>query len=373
MFGTLLDKATGWLSSQLITTILLPVLAFGAGIGALLATDVGWSDVDDWWKSMTGLRQVLVCGGAVAALLIFGWLVEIAMPVAIRTYEGYWRGWLAPLAWLGEKVQIWRRNRLEIKVGSIPERAEWWYRSARLLPIECTESARVFTRLYREFPPAPRLPDHEDDPLLPTRLGNAMRAAERYPNDRYGLDGVFFWPRLYGLLPDPLLTSIGTARANLERMVVISSLSALFSLVAAVFALRGLPTEVWAPCLGGAVLLSLLAYKAAVSAAIGYGELIRSAFDTHRRELLTTIGSEPPTDEERTAWDTLSQVLYRGISDSDKEMDEPIQPAAGNMPTPWVSLGTHMAAGAAGLVAGGLLSTITLKRILRQHRSRRST
>ncbi|SOD79193.1 hypothetical protein SAMN06272781_6476 [Streptomyces sp. 1222.2] len=370
MFGTLLDKATGWLDRQLITTILLPVLAFGVGVAALIATNVGWSDVDHWWTSLTGLQQVFVCGGAVAALLVFGWLVEIAIPVVIRAYEGYWPRWLAPLARSGAKLQTWRRTMLEIKVGVSLPRPEWRYRGVRPLPVESAEGAREFARLHQEFPPPD---DHGIDPLLPTRLGNAMRAAERYPNDRYGVDGVFFWPRLYGLLPDALLTPIGTARVNLERMLVISSLSALFSMGAVVFAGIGLPFEVWVPCLGGAVLLSGLAYRAAVAAVMGYGELVRAAFDTHRKQLLTTLGPEPPTYEERALWHRLGRALYRRESDSDEGSDEPIQLSADHEPARWAHLGTHMAAGAAGLLAGAVLGTFTLKRNLRQHHSWRST
>ncbi|TQF01308.1 hypothetical protein E6W39_02470 [Kitasatospora acidiphila] len=336
--GTLLDKTSGWLDGPLVTTILLPVLTFGASVGALIATHIGWSDVDHWLNGLTGLRQVLVAGGALAVLLILGWFVEIAMPAVIQAYEGYWPEWLTPLARWGERRQARRRDKL---------------RALR------TDSD--FARLHREFPPLSE--DSEDDwPLLPTRLGNVMLAAECYPNDRYGVDGVFFWPRLYGLLPTALLTPLSTARANLERMLVISLLSALFFLVAVVFAGVGLPIQIWAPCLVGAALLSFLAYRAAVAEAIGYGELIRAAFDTHRRKLLAAIGPKPSTSRESNSWRTLGQVLYRGESDQTDLLH-----LGSDENQRWIKI----AAGAAGLLVGGLLAVFGLKRSPFQRWSRR--
>ncbi|MFI2352792.1 hypothetical protein ACH492_38625 [Streptomyces sp. NPDC019443] len=371
MFGTLVDKATGWLSSELITTILLPVLAFGAGLGALIATEVGWAEVDNWWKSLTGLRQVLVCGGAVTALLIASWLVEITLPLIIRAYEGYRPSWMARP---GVRFQTWRKQRLEFKLNlrKRPSGLLWRYMKREE---EIEKRNRKYARYYRTFPLV--------GSVLPTRLGNVMRAAERYPNHRYGVDGVYFWPRLYGLLPDALLTPLGAARNSIERMLVLSSLSALFAVVAAVFAFLTVPLEAWLPCVGGAILLSFLAYRAAVSAAVGYGELIRAAYDTHRRELWAKVGWETQEafDKERASWRRVSQVLYRGETDTAQPtISLPRKPQNGGTaskapqqivasePTEWPDGHSvpkrYWTVGATGLVLGGLIGALGVRRVL---------
>src|SRR6185437_12444223 len=108
---------------------------------------------------------------------------------------------------------------------------------------------------------------------------------------RYGIDAVFFWPRLYPLLPDALRDSLAAARSSMEQLLVIASLSGALAPVALVLAIvLGLPTVVWVPVAVGTPVLAVLAYRAAVAVATSYGELVRSAFDTHRLTLLTSLG-----------------------------------------------------------------------------------
>ncbi|MEU1406595.1 hypothetical protein ABZ471_30265 [Streptomyces sp. NPDC005728] len=291
MFGSLLDKSTGWLGQRLVGTLLLPSLAFWAGIGALVVTHVGWSRAADRWNALGGARQLLICAGAVAGLLVFVLLAMAVLPALVRAYEGYWllRHPFGRLGRLGVSLQRRRWQRLRLT------------------------DPRDYGRRYRCFPPEPR-------DLMPTRLGNALRAAESYASDerRYGMDAVFFWPRLYPLLPDSLRSALGAARASLEQFLVLAALSAAFVPVTAVLAMTpGLPLPIWLPTLVVGPLLSILAYRAAVSAALGYGELVRSAFDTHRRALLTALGLALPAtlEAERALWQALAQQLYRRDTD----------------------------------------------------------
>jgi hypothetical protein len=291
VFGTLLDKSTGWLDKRLITTVLLPLLAFFAGVGALIITHFGWAATTGLWQRLTGAEQAILACGAAVALVLLTQLGEVLMQPVVRAYEGYWmlRPWAAPLGRARCRAQ---RRRWDNLVLTDP---------------------RDYTRRYREFPARP-------EEVLPTRLGNAIRAAESYARDRqrYGIDAVFFWPRLYPLLPDALRDSLTAARSSMEQLLFIALLSGALVPVTFVLAvILRLPVVVWLPVVAGAPVLALLTYRSAVAVAVSYGELVRSAFDTHRLMLLTSLGYALPTclDEERQLWQAIGQLLYRRDTD----------------------------------------------------------
>jgi hypothetical protein len=170
------------------------------------------------------------------------------------------------------------------------------------------KTALAYLHGYLAFPPEPA-------PVLPTRLGNALRAAESYPGDqgRWGLDAVFWWPRLYLIMPDSARDQVDNARASLDQLVVLTMLSAAFGVLSLALSCAGLNLAVGLCCAAGALLLSRFSYLAAVTAAGVFGELVRSSYDLFRGDLLGKLGwPMPPTlPAERQLWTALTQQLYR--------------------------------------------------------------
>jgi hypothetical protein len=167
---------------------------------------------------------------------------------------------------------------------------------------------------------------------MPTRLGNVLRTAESYPGDkeRWELDAVFWWPRLYLVLPDSARSQVDDARAALDQLIVLAWLSGAFAVVALALTGAGLALPVGLGCAGGGLLLSRAAYQAAVTSAAAFGELLRACFDLYRGDVLKQLGwAMPPTlDEERELWAALGQQLYRrGVSTArDALLKAPRQP-----------------------------------------------
>jgi hypothetical protein len=268
--------------------LLLPTFAFFAGVGALVATDFGWTQTISWWQSLDTSRQVTLAIAVTAGLVLVATVLGTQVVAITRVLEGYWR-W----AWANKTI------------GAVGRR---WQRH-RLTRLAKDTSAMGYLRQYLAFAPA------EPGAVLPTRLGNTLRAAESYPGDseRWGLDAVFWWPRLYLIIPDSAREQVDEARSSVDQMVFLSVLSGVFAAIALGFGIAGLPLVVWAPCVGGAVALSWLTYSAAVVSAAVFGDLVRSCFDLFRSDLLTHLGWSMPErlPDERALWGALGQQLYR--------------------------------------------------------------
>jgi hypothetical protein len=288
VFGSVFDKATGFLDKRFALNLLLPSLAFWGGIVLLAVQGAGWASAVERWAHLSGLEQVLVTGAAVAVLMLFAFVVGGQVTALTRQWEGYWPRWLGPLT-----------NR-----GKARESARW---------DKTVHGDNGYMRRFFQFPV-------RKEDVLPTRLGNALRAAEDYSGDdeRYGVDAVFFWPRLYLILPADARTQVDEGRSAMDRMVLLASLAVAFPVAAlGTIALAGTAWRAWLLASIVAVAVAVLGYRAAVAAAMAFGDLVRSCFDLYRRALLTQLGLTLPATlpAERELWRALQQQLYRRTSE----------------------------------------------------------
>lgn len=219
---------------------------------------------------------------------------------------------------------------------------------------------RIDNELFRYYPT-------ERAEIMPTQLGNVLKASEMYAGERYHLDAVLIWPRLLPGLPKEFVESFSSAKVSLDLMVTLSAYILLF----------GLPLCVWLALKSSAMLpavlpvglgilaiafhfylsliLSILAfvltitvapqippvfqpflpqfqvflilaasifiaarltYQNAVQAAVAYGEQIKTAFDLYRWKALEGLNLQLPPNltEERKLWKQVCGLLYRNYS-----------------------------------------------------------
>jgi hypothetical protein len=289
-----------------VASVLSRRFILGTFIPLVAALVILWQVVDDAFLPQV-LEQradgtgLLVIG---ASAVVLGLLCQATTYPVLRLLEGY------PLIDHSTKLANWLKTKQE------RTRRDLTTLSDAVAPEGSTESAVRETqrradnagfRLYREFPP-------EGVDVLPTRFGNALRAAERYPNDRYGMDGVVFWPRLEPLfteqeraLQDDAQTSIdlfvNVLLAGIASGLILVVDAIFFSTIALDFPLRFAPFGVAA-----------FAYSQAVRAAVGWGDQIRATFDLHRLDIYQAMGLKRPTSlsQERERAETLGQFIVYG-------------------------------------------------------------
>lgn len=277
MFSSILGQLTGQLERRFLLNSFFPVLVFSLLSGLVVASgQTGVDTVVELWSRQPTVVQVSVLIGYVAIVFVGANLLANGILGITKLFEGY----AAPASWFagfGRNYQRWRASRME------------------------AEQAR-----YRYPPESP------SQQFAPTSLGNVLKSAEVYPTNRYGLDAVRVWPRLYHLLPEAFRTSTNSAREAMEFLLAISFLALLFAVGSAFYLICvAAPLAQFITCVAGGSAVSILAYVGALSPASIFGDHIRTAFDLYRLDLLRAMKLPAPAtlDEERRMWKHVVRFL----------------------------------------------------------------
>jgi hypothetical protein len=159
-------------------------------------------------------------------------------------------------------------------------------------------------------------PSNPDD-LLPTRLGNALRAAEDRAGQRYGLDTNVCMPRLYPYLSDRLVQVLNDRRNQVDVAVRLCAVLLLATVISASVLLGD---GWWFAVPVATAVLSWVAYRGAVLAAVNYGQALYVAFDLHRFDMVHGLHYPLPPREQEHAFNKELSAFLAGNSD---EMSSP--------------------------------------------------
>ena len=321
MFSTFLNEISGYFDRRFLLSAFFPVVAFsGLSLGMGLAL-WGPNAIVNFWQGQPEELRILATVGVLGFILFIAYLFNIFQTGLTRLYEGYWDG-LPILSWLGkgrrgfyQKMWDYLQDNTERLTGmitsleiNIPDVETPDQRKERKRKIDqlYSELGRFERELFLFYPPGKL---H----VMPTQLGNVLRTSEFYSIKRYGLDAVVAWPRLQSLLPKDFAESLRDAKANLDLLLVVTTLAGIFAIGWEV--VIGVFTDRWDLFLLASLawILALLGYSGAVQAARSYGELIKAAFDLYRWELLKAMHLKMPAsyEDERKLWEEVSELLYR--------------------------------------------------------------
>ena len=236
MFTTFLETISGYFNKRLILSAFFPALAFG-GFNLLVYVILqGSTDSIELWLALPLEWQISLSVLFFGILLFVGYLLEAFSVSLTRLYEGYWEN----IPWLRARIES-RRKFYQSYWDYLKSEFKWFEEQITPLedkaqnppPGETSEEKRSckaqIDRFYAElsryerewflFYPARRAL------VMPTKLGNILRAAELYPLLRYNVDAVVTWPRLQSLLPEEFASGLRDAKASVDLLLNLTSTS----------------------------------------------------------------------------------------------------------------------------------------------------
>ncbi|WP_008307989.1 hypothetical protein [Leptolyngbya sp. PCC 6406] len=288
----LLEGVSSKLADQWVATLLTPAFVFWAG-GLLAYGDRhGFDPIETWFQQFSDPMQLGLIAIALCTVAASAFVAQRFDTAVLRGLEGYWYPGLRRLSLPLLHWQKLRRRRILKTLKQL---------NPKLSNNTATAAERAeFVRCDRALHQWPE----QDDDLLPTRLGNILRAAERRPYSRYGLDAIVCWPRLWLLLPEAVKKDLQAAQTELNNAVRLVFWSLLF-LIWSIWAWWAIPVGLITAC---------VVYSWAIEAATVYASLIEATFDLHRQLLYQGLNWQRPDDpdEERRVGKQLTNYLWRG-------------------------------------------------------------
>lgn len=292
-----IQSVAGVFSRYFVVGFFLP--AFFTTLAAAHVIDSAW--LPHVYTSAESGAQVLVVGGAALLLAL---LLSALHNTIIRALEGYWVRRLGTATGRGARLKR-RINRA--LMGRVETRYDRLV-ELREDPDPSPERTAAAQKLDNEYP-YPRRTE-----LLPSRLGNTIRAFEVHPRRCYGLAGVTIWPRIELLLSDGERTAVENSQTNFSFFVNAAVLLGLLGLIVIADAIAHDPLPwawyvVWIPYAIPFV-AAFGALRATIRAAQEWGDSIKAAIDVHRLELYRRLGVRQPRDPEDEA-STVARAVNR--------------------------------------------------------------
>ncbi|KAI9130023.1 hypothetical protein [Acaryochloris sp. CCMEE 5410] len=335
MFNEVLKEATGILDRRFLLNAFFPCLIFWGLLGIVGVVGSGWEPLKllQNWNQQDGILQTLEIIGLITLVVSSASVLSSHSASILRFYEGYWKfpviqrftqlgkTWhqaqLAKLDVPGQMKELAQQmKQVDAQLSTtqaLDQKRSLQGEMKSLISQERELNQRQFSLKelnYRNYPHPQR-----SDQVMPTRLGNILKNSELYPLERYTIDAVLIWPRLYHSLPDRYIQVITEVRSSLDFSLAIATLSGLFSIMTGLWLLAvKAPGWLFLLCFWGGALAAWLAYQSALGNAVAYSEQVKVCFDLYRHELVKQLRLKPATtpDLENQQWQEIRELFYEG-------------------------------------------------------------
>ena len=327
VFSSYLEK----LGSNFIVSSMVPSLALV--IVSLMVFDPTLISLSAFRDFEDTPRLIVLAVFVVILAVIIGFTLTALNTFILKMFEGYIRPFPVRIAYFlshrkhQKKAQTLseQRDLLESQIRELKKRVG-------NDPVRQAELDGLIERHYKAAAEYGLMYPEDISDVMPSRFGNVLKAAENYPGERYGFDGVQFWPRLVHVIPADYRTNIDNTRNELSFLANMSILSAVFSFlsVVAIFfsmaAVSGAGTDpkiyymFWEAAgkyllfAGIGFAFSYFFYNASILSVGSFALIVRSSFDLFRLELLKELDLERPKDsiQEFKIWNNLNELIVLG-------------------------------------------------------------
>ncbi len=258
-------------------------------------------EITNWLDKQSAPALIVATITVIVGITATGMVVDRFAFPALRLLEGYWPQWLEPVQ---RRLVTHQTNRAEADDQIWQE----LYKKTQSPASANANDLAAFARLDQARRRHPSNPNR----YMPTRIGNILRAAETSPTDKYGLDAVAVWPRLWLILPDTARQELTTTRNALDSSVSAAIWGLLFCGFAP-WTLIAIPVG-----LGTAITAIIMWVPNRASL---FGDLLEAAFDLNRKLLYQELRWPLPATpkDEKPQGERLSSYLWRGSEESEPE------------------------------------------------------
>jgi hypothetical protein len=175
-------------------------------------------------------------------------------------------------------------------------------------------------------------PENTDN-LLPTKLGNVMRAYERYSDVVYNIEAIVVSTRLFTIIPEEARNRVRESESllNFSLNLLVSGVVTLmlYGAMVVVYLYNGNADRLsdalpWPVIPAISALSGWFGWWQLPSAAAQRGEQIKAIFDLYRGRLAEALGLELPSTHqaERDMWDLVSRRMSFRLAKDWKSLDE---------------------------------------------------
>jgi len=275
-----MDALLGRTSTRFLVVTLLPNLLLVFYVGFLLAA--GAADHDPQLASALHALNDLTWRELVFGLFLVVGTAVVLHPVQyplIQILEGYWLN--LPFGAMASEWATHRYHQHWLELRAVEREASE----------EDVMSSKHGSAAGAQLDWMPTEPAK----LLPTSLGNTLRAGEERAGSRYGLDIGILLPRLFPLMRPEVRDQLNERRNQLDaaaRVCIVALVACLVSIVLLV------PGGHWLLVPFATFIVAWVSYRAAVAAAKGYCIDMAAAVDLHHRDFWRAFELQPPANLE---------------------------------------------------------------------------